>query len=206
MDEIVSDGTKSLVIDLRGNEGGLDCGHEIIARLIDRPVSARLYDRRVRYRDVPQQLIPYLDTWDRSFDHLGAEARDIGNGFYQLPLNGEDQILPKGQRFTGKVAVLTEPMNSSATFNFAVLMRTYGLGKLVGGPTGGNQRGINGGAFYFLRLPASGLEVDVPLIGYFPQTPRPDAGVTPDIAIMPTARDIAKGRDPVLERALQAVG
>lgn len=205
MDELVSDGTKSLVIDLRGNEGGLDCGHEIIARLIDRPVSARLYDRRVRYRDVPQQLIPYLDTWDRSFDHLGAEARDIGNGFYQLPLNGEDQILPKGQRFTGKVAVLTEPMNSSATFNFALLMRTYGLGQLVGGPTGGNQRGINGGAFYFLRLPASGLEVDVPLIGYFPQTPRPDAGVMPDIAIMPTAQDIAKGRDPVLERALQTV-
>jgi hypothetical protein len=27
----------------------------------------------------------------------------------------------------------------------------------------------------------------------------------PDIAIMPTAQDIAKGRDPVLERALQTV-
>ncbi len=206
LDEIASDGTEALVIDLRGNEGGLDCGHEVIAHLIDRPISARLYDRRVRYRDTPKHLIPYLDTWDRSFDHLGAEAQDIGRGFYQLPLNGDDQILPKGRRFTGQVAVLTEPMNSSATFNFALLMRTYGLGQLVGGPTGGNQRGINGGAFYFLRLPASGLEVDVPLIGYFPQTPRPDAGVTPDIAIMPTARDIAKGRDPVLERALQAVG
>lgn len=206
MDEIVSDGTEALVIDLRGNEGGLDCGHEIIARLIDRPISARLYDRRVRFRDTPQQLIPYLDTWDRSFDHLGAEARDIGNGFYQLPITGDDQILPKGRRFTGRVAVLTEPMNSSATFNFALLMRTYGLGQLVGGPTGGNQRGINGGAFYFLRLPASGLEVDVPLIGYFSQTPRPNAGVMPHITCRPTALDIAKGHDPVLDRALQAIG
>lgn len=205
MDDLISNGTESLIIDLRGNEGGLDCGHEIIARLIDKPISARLFDRRVRYRHTPNHLIPHLDTWDRSFDHLGADALAIGNGFYQLPRDGEDEIQPKGRRFKGRVAILTEPMNSSATFNFALLIRTHGLGQLIGGPTGGNQRGINGGAFYFLRLPASGLEVDLPLIGYFPTSPRPDGGVLPDIAIAPTAQDIAKGRDPVLDRALLAV-
>ena len=131
--------------------------------------------------------------------------RDVGNGFYQLPSEEDEQIVPKGRRFAGRVAVITEPMNSSATFNFALLMQTHKLGKLVGGPTGGNQRGINGGAFYFLRLPQSGLEVDVPLIGYFAPTPRPDAGVLPDIAIAPLESDVAKGRDPVLDRALLTV-
>jgi hypothetical protein len=73
---------------------------------------------------------------------------------------------------------------------------------LFGAPTGGNRRGINGGSFYFLRLPNSGLEVDLPLTGFFRTTPQPDAGLVPDINIALTADDIAVGRDPVLERSL----
>jgi hypothetical protein len=94
-------------------------------------------------------------------------------------------------------------MNSSATFQFADLVQASKLGLLVGAPTGGNRRGINGGAFFFLRLPASGLEVDLPLIGTFPATPQPDAGLTPDVAVAETQEDIAQGRDTVLNRALQ---
>ena len=48
---------------------------------------------------------------------------------------------------------------------------------LVGQPTGGNQRGITGGAFFFLRLPNSKIEVDVPLIGQYPATEQPDGGL-----------------------------
>lgn len=72
----------------------------------------------------------------------------------------------------------------------------------VGETTGGNRRGINGGTFYFLRLPATGLEVDLPLIGTFPQQLQPDTGVQPDITIPRTAEAIARGRDPVMEAAL----
>ena len=39
---------------------------------------------------------------------------------------------------------------------------------MVGQVTGGNLRGINGGAFFFLNLPNSRLEIDLPLIGQFP--------------------------------------
>ena len=38
---------------------------------------------------------------------------------------------------------------------------------LVGQMTGGNQRGINGGAFFFVTLSNSQLEVDLPLVGNF---------------------------------------
>jgi len=100
--------------------------------------------------------------------------------------------------------VLTDAQNSSATFQFAQRIQALGLGKLCGGATGGNQRGINGGAFFFLELPGSGLEADVPLIGRFPLTPKPDAGLTPDIAVEVTAQDIAAGRDRVMETALAA--
>lgn len=70
------------------------------------------------------------------------------------------------------------------------------------GLTGGNRRGINSGAFFFLRLPQSGLEADVPLIGRFPATPQPDAGLAPDVAAADTVADIAASRDRVLETAL----
>jgi hypothetical protein len=199
---------RGLVIDLRDNEGGLDCGNELIARLIgsELPLFAD-YERRVRFRSAPEDLRPYLDTWDRSFDHLGEDATDLGDGFYRLANEGELRaIQPKGPRFAGKVAVLCGPQNSSATFSFLDLMQKRRLGRLYGQPTGGNQRGINGGAFYFLRLPASGLEVDLPLIGTFPKTPRPDAGLTPDVEIAPTVEDIASSHDPVLARAMLDLG
>jgi hypothetical protein len=79
------------------------------------------------------------------------------------------------------------------------------LGVLVGTPTGGNLRGINGGAFFFLRLPASGLEADLPVIGTFPSGPQPDQGLIPDIMVSDTVNDIVSGRDAVLDRAL-AIG
>ena len=194
-----------LVIDLRDNEGGMDCGDEILARLIDTPLPRRPSgERRVRYRSVPPRLRPFLDTWDRSFDHLGEGAQDLGNGFYRLISDDEAEvaIAPKGPRFRGRVIVLAGPQNSSATFQFIDLVRRAGLGRIYGRPTGGNQRGINGGSFYFVRLPNSGLEADLPLVGVFPTGPRPDAGLAPDVRIDPQAQDLARGFDRALNRAL----
>lgn len=89
--------------------------------------------------------------------------------------------------------------NASATFELALAIRERKLGTLVGQATGGNQRGINGGAFYFLRLPNSRIEVDLPLIGYFAPSTRPSAGVVPDVAVRVTAADLASGRDPEMD-------
>lgn len=198
--------TTGLVIDLRTNEGGLDCGDEILARLIDAPLSPESYERRVRFRTVPDHLLKFMDTWDPSFAKLGEAAAPLSGGFFALPVGAVERIEPKGPRFRGKVAVITDPGNSSATWRFAATVKAAKLGTLVGGTTGGNQRGINGGAFYFLRLPDSALEVDVPLIGAFARTPKPNAGLEPNIRVAVTAQDIATGRDPVLATAVQAVG
>ena len=96
--------------------------------------------------------------------------------------------------------------NSSATFQFGQTIREYRLGTIVGQTSGGNRRGINGGAFFFLRLPGSGLEVDLPLIATFPRTPQPDAGIEPDIAVRPSAAAVARGRDLEMEAVMAALG
>ncbi len=207
--QMVSEKAKGLIVDLRGNEGGNDCGNEIIARLIDKDLPLETYERRVRFRQTPSDLDPYLDTWDPSFKSLGKDATDLGDGFYRLEPDQNDDdntlIRPKGPRFKGRVVVLIDSENSSATFQFANTMRVAGLGTLCGEPTGGNQRGINGGSFFFFRLPGSGLEADLPLVGTFPRAPKPDAGLLPDVPVILTGPDIAQGDDPAMQKAINIV-
>ena len=196
--------TKALILDLRGNEGGLDVGDLVLAHLIDHDLIVDGYSRKVRYRRVPDALIPYLDTWDKSFRDWGAEAMNPKDGFYDLKgeePSGPKVIHPLAPRFAGRVAVLADGSNSSATFQFDQVAQEQHLAVLVGQPTGGNQRGINGGAFFFLRLPYSRLEADLPLIANFPSRPRPDAGLAPDVLASPTAQDIAQGTDVALAAA-----
>lgn len=166
----------ALILDLRGNEGGEDVGNEILPHLIDQPITLSPMQRLVRYRKVPEDLVPYLDTWDKSFRDWGAAAMDLPQPWPTAPQDvpylkltrydddtSGDVIKPAGRRFRGKVIVLIDATNSSATFQFAQNIQAHHLGLLVGQPTGGSQRGINGVAFFFLRLPHSGIEMNLPL-------------------------------------------
>lgn len=58
-----------------------------------------------------------------------------------------------------------------------------------------NQRGINGAAFFFLRLPHSKLEVDLPLIATFPPGDPPDVGLQRDTLVNPGVADLSAGLD-----------
>ena len=215
-DEIDARRATTLVVDIRGNEGGTGVGDEILAHLVDRDIVPNQLRRYTRYRAIPGDLRPYLDTWDRSFDDWRGAAQPTDApagagtaGFYRLTRYESDTaggtIRPVSPRFRGRVFVLVGADNSSATFEFALAVRENRLGTLVGQPTGGNQRGINGGAFYFLRLPNSGIEVDLPLIGYFASALRPNAGLEPDVFVRASAADVAKGRDAELEAVKRLV-
>lgn len=217
IDEAVEHEAQALILDLRGNEGGDDVGREILSRLIDAPITSSPMQRLVRYRQVPNELLPYLHTWDKSFADWGTAALELsapwptapeGVPYFKLKRgedSAEDVVQPAGRRFRGKVIVLIDATNSSATFQFAQNLQRHHLGILIGQPTGGSQRGINGGAFFFLQLPHSGIEMDVPLIGTFPPSPSPDTGVIPDVLVSRTRFDIAAGKDVELEAALATV-
>ena len=205
---------KSLVIDLRGNEGGLSVGDIVAGYLVQGPLRLTNYHQYMRFKKVPTDVLPYLSTWDKSFSDWSQWTKPAqwmkqgGNTFFPMtryePETG-DTLEPKPNGFKGQVFVLVDSANSSATFEFERLVQSYHLGTLVGEPTGGNLRGINGGAFYFLELPHSHIEVDLPLIAEFPEAPQPNRGLVPDLVIYPSREDLALGRDAVLDRVKRLI-
>ena len=209
-----ADRVPRLVLDLRGNEGGDDAVAEWLLRhLVSRTSTVPGFETYVRYRILPVDLKPYADTWDRSFDDWSPTADTASrDGLYRLRRGGENgaaNLEPTEPRFTGRVAVLIGSANSSSTFAFADAFQRLRLGLLVGQPTGGNKRGINGGAFYFFRLPRSGVEVDVPLAGYYAPRRRaggiPDGGLTPDLNVALTTGDLTGATDQTLAAAVAAL-
>jgi hypothetical protein len=200
-------GAKGLVVDIRENEGGLDCGDVILARLASKDIIKPKVKQLLRYQQVPDHLNKYLDTWDNRFRNWGDNVRRYDDRFFER--TGKDNnpvIKAKGPRINVPTVLLTSAQNSSATFVFASLCKSTGLATLIGETTGGNQRGINGDNFFFARLPESGLEFDVPLVGFFPEGPTPpDAGITPDVKVAMTVADIANGTDPQMAAAIASL-
>ncbi|HEX7808535.1 MAG TPA: S41 family peptidase [Thermoanaerobaculia bacterium] len=179
-------GTPELILDIRGNEGGADAiADELLRHLATKDITPYPWRELLRYRTVPAELRPHLSTWDKSFYDRGDTVVDAGNGFYTWAKPEADAEIIKASpdAYRGRVTVLIDAANSSATFRLASSLQLNGLATLVGEATGGNRRGTNGGNLFFLTLPNSKIELDIPLIGYFPLGDADDAGLEPDVVM-----------------------
>jgi C-terminal processing protease CtpA/Prc len=187
-----------LIVDIRDNEGGDDeVRNKVISYLIAHPAQHTIR-RYYSFLKVPDRLMPYLQTWDPSFKTpklASAYEKTKANLYYQRNENSTESILPNQNHFTGKVYLLTNATNSSSSFFMADILQENKAAKLVGEATGGTKQGINGGQLFFLYLPSSGMEVDIPLIYQAPIKERKDEGVKPNITVKTTASDLAAGID-----------
>jgi C-terminal processing protease CtpA/Prc len=180
------DSVRTLVLDLRENEGGSDEGALLLLQhLIRTPITMPPLRRYVAYDTVPAALRPYLRTWDKAFYDRRGDVVPRGDGSFDLK---ESAQWPAGipvarNAFTGRVFVLTSYVNSSAShIMLRLLARRPGI-TLVGDPTGGSLRASTGGNLFFMTLPGTGMEVDVPLIAYDWGMSNRAGGVQPDIAV-----------------------
>jgi hypothetical protein len=205
IDAAIDRGSRRLVLDLRGNAGGLDeVGDAILARLIDRPLPPAPWVAKVRYRTLPEAFAPHVKSWSDRYRTLGVEATGPdAQGLLSLP-TGQPALAPGGRRFAGRLFVLVDGACASATFLFAHRVRSNRLGLVVGEPTGGSLKGINGGTIVFLTLPNSGLVVDLPLVATMAPGNVDDAPLMPDLAAPVTRASLFERRDPALEAALTA--
>jgi hypothetical protein len=199
-------GVPFLVIDLRNNEGGDDAiGRAALSHLLRAPLQLPGHRAESAYERVPYGLARYLDTWDfRFFDRTGQVKKGPGRNWL-LPDQPGARIEPQATPYAGRTVVLIGPQNSSAGFLLARDIRRSGAATLLGQPTGGNLRGLNGGQLCWINLPASGVGVDIPLVAAFTEGDPPDAGVLPDVAAAPRWADAVAGVDTEMQAARKLI-
>jgi C-terminal processing protease CtpA/Prc len=105
----------------------------------------------------------------------------------------------------GRLVVLIGPRSYSATMDLAGRLERDLGAVFVGWPTGGRPNGYSTERPF--TLPYSGIRGTISATwhqdGKGGDDHRP--WIAPDVAIWPTASDLAAGRDPVLETALELI-
>lgn len=204
-DEMARQGATDFILDIRGNEGGND---EVILELARHMAykDIQLAESRTltRFSAIPAELDPYLSSWDNAYRQLAARLKPAENGFYELKTREPSQMKAQRRAFRGRQWLLVDAANSSATFYLAKFAKDSQLATLVGETTGGSRSGLNGGQTAFLRLPNSGIELDIPLLGTFFTEPA-NGGVEPDILAPATVDDLINGEDTALNAVLQRI-
>ena len=166
--EINKKKSKHLVIDIRWNEGGQDEVLFMLGQfLAKKPISLVNRKDLVAYAKIPESLKPYLFTWNNDFYDLTEKVLQEDSKYFRFKDKEDISIKPISNAFSGEVFVLINAANSSSTFYFAELIKKNQMATLIGETTGSSQKGLNGGQIFFLRLPNSKIEIDIPIIGAF---------------------------------------
>ncbi|MEZ4824776.1 MAG: S41 family peptidase [Bacteroidia bacterium] len=202
-EQLEKENIPNLIVDIRGNEGGADeVLFELAKYILKTKATTPCEKDLLRYNTVPQDLRPYLSTWDNSIFDLSKRLKPTENGYFtwkkKYPCG---KTYPASRKaYQGKIYFLIDAANSSATFLLARVIKENNLGTLVGEETGGNMNGITGGMMFFMTLPHSQIEMDIPLIGSFAVEEMPDGGIVPDLMVKPDPLDIIRGKDSCLEK------
>ena len=195
--------TPGLVIDLRGNGGGMDeYGKFLFAHIMDRPF---LYYWALETRKDRYDLFRYTGESAKDAEELARPLSKNSRGWFDV-LGHPNRGLQSTRKphFAGRVAILVDGGSFSATGETTSAFHYYKKAVFFGEECGSGYYGNTSGFMVTATLPATRLQVRVPLVLYtmavdgYPK----DRGIVPDFPVTPTVEDLLAGRDVVMERAL----
>jgi C-terminal processing protease CtpA/Prc len=194
---------KSLIIDVRNNEGGKDSyGALLYSYLAGQPF--RYYTKIT------------INT-DKNFTFSDQAYTPWFFGIYRMLLSKKEGEYiwkyhnniklqkPQKEPFKGKVIILINGHSFSVTSEFASIAHHHGRATFVGEETGGGFHSNNSGFFIIVNLPNSNLVLGIPLWKYHQAVENhhlTHRGVVPDHQIKVSVEDLIQEKDPVLEAAI----
>lgn len=163
---------------MRRNQGGNSInGFAVIALLIAEPTTLTSAERTRVYKPTER-------------------VRGIAEEWYEYP---RDRIEPRGGKpYLGPVVVLMGAGTFSAAEDFLVPLRAMKRATLIGSATAGST-----GQPLSVGLYGTNARICTKWDRFPDGTEFVGVGIQPDIRVEPTRADIAAGRDPVLDRAVE---
>ena len=172
--------TRGIILDVRYNLGGKGThAYTLVSFLTDQPMEASKW-KSISY-------VPAYRSWGRPTGWIEG---------------GPSLIAPRdGKRFSGPLVVLTGAGTFSAAEDFLVPLQYGKRAVLVGEKTGGSTGNpIN------IRLPGGGSFMVVSKRDTFPDGREfVGLGISPDLEVHPTQKDLLKGTDPVLQKGIDVI-
>jgi C-terminal processing protease CtpA/Prc len=147
-------------------------------------------------------------TLDRMLGHLFDHDVKIADRVGRKEMKPEIAKTRGGDTFSGKLIVLVDSTSASCAELFPRVIQLEHRGTVIGDRTAGavmesrhypGSQGTNTKIFYGFSVTEADLTMtDGKSLEHI--------GVTPDEIVIPTAQDLASGKDPVLARALELAG
>ncbi len=170
---------KKLIIDIRRNQGGNDNNGELLySYLTDRPFRYYLSQETIKEKFSEK-------------DHPNLQIQQ-----------------PQKNNYSGKLFVLADGRSFSASAEFSSIVKTNRRGLFIGDVVGGGYYGNVSGDEIHVILPATGIDIRLPLVKYT-MAVKPLAknlvSIEPDFPLYPSIEDLIEKRDRELEQAIKIV-
>ncbi|GAB3415052.1 S41 family peptidase [Niabella aquatica] len=168
--DIRSKAARFLVIDIRGNGGGLmDVPGLLFSYLADSVFYEAHYQKMLPVKDIPLTHLKKIDnTFIASKSDAPKRVYRLYDGFHTSGGKSNHTILykrePSPYRFPGKVALLVDEGTFSAAAYFTALFRANKRGSIIGQEPGGSIRELTAGHLLHYELPNTRIQVTLPLM------------------------------------------
>ena len=207
------DSIQNLIIDVRGNPGGNNSQVEVAKYLYDKPFktsSKVIYKKsKIAYNFFRLMLYPE----DRNDPEKLKIVNDCFGPCQSKHSFGESYECdkeaihpnPDSIRFDGKLFVLTDHKTNSSAVDFAVLIKDYNMGKIIGSETRQSPSNDANGMYFMLshsNVIAEGATQYVVRPNGDPSTQK---GIIPDYKVTQKKEDTEKGIDTVMEFTMKLI-